>query len=38
MPNSELNYYLEWLIVYINCIQINFSGTDGVSLVGEVKI
>ena len=38
MVIGELNCCLWWLIVCVKRIEIDFSGTDGVSFVGEVKI
>ena len=38
MMNGESNGSLELLIKYLECIQIDFRGTGGVSFVGDVKI
>jgi len=38
MKNGEFKYCLELLIVYIKCIKIDFSCTDAVSVVRELKI
>ena len=38
MTNGEFKYCLELLIVYINCIKINFSDTNDVSVVQKMKI
>ena len=38
MVTGELNCCLQLFIVYIKRIKIIFKDTDGVSLVGEVKV